>query len=64
MRTLDEIKRSPLTPTDATLIYAGQEAGRGWVWHLEYDQHGQPVAAFINSVDHQIGRDLRYRLAR
>lgn len=64
VRTLAAIKGNPLTPADATLIYAGEEAGRGWVWDLEYDQHGQPVAAFINSVDHKVGKDLRYRLAR
>lgn len=64
VRTLAEIKSNPLVPGDATLIYSGEEAGRGWVWDLEYDQNGQPVAAFINSVDHRVGKDLRYRLAR
>lgn len=64
IRRLEEVKSDPLLPSDGTLIYAGTEAGRGWVWDLEYDNNGQPVAAFINSVDHEIGNDLRYRLAQ
>ncbi len=63
IRTLEEVKSQPLLPSDGTRIYAGTEAGRGWVWDLEYDKNGQPVVAFINSVDNEIGNDLRYRLA-
>ncbi len=63
-RTLEEVQLQPLTPKDATLVYSGEEAGRGWVWDLEYDVQGQPVAAFINSADHEVGNDLRYRIAR
>lgn len=64
IRSLQAVKEQPLLPSDATLIYSGSEAGRGWVWDLEYDESGHPVAAFINSVDHEIGNDLRYRIAR
>lgn len=63
-RSLEEVKDQPLLPSDGTLIYSGEEAGRGWVWDLEYDSDGHPVAAFINSVDHEVGNDLRYRIAR
>ncbi|MDQ8205036.1 glycoside hydrolase family 88 protein [Pelagicoccus sp. SDUM812003] len=64
IRTLEDIKEQPLVPSEATLIYDGTEAGRGWVWDLEYDENGHPVVAFINSVDNEIGNDLRYRIAR
>ncbi|MBC2607093.1 glycoside hydrolase family 88 protein [Pelagicoccus albus] len=63
IRSLKEIKKQPLLPSEATVIYSGEEAGRAWVWDIEYDADGLPVVAFINSVDHEIGNDLRYRLA-
>ncbi|EDY84646.1 Glycosyl Hydrolase Family 88 family [Verrucomicrobiia bacterium DG1235] len=63
IRSLEAVKSQPLLPSEATLIYSGEEAGRAWVWDLEYDKIGSPVAAFINSVDHEVGNDLRYRLA-
>jgi hypothetical protein len=30
---------------------------------MEYDEQGNPVAAYINSADHAAGKDLRYRYA-
>lgn len=65
IRTLEEVKTNPLTPADGTRVYDGNSAtGRGWVWDLEYDGQGSPVAAYISSADHADGNDLRYRYAR
>ncbi len=46
-----------------TRIYNAKEAGRAWVWDLEYTPEGNPVAVFINAMDSTIGNDLRYRYA-
>ena len=64
IKTLEQVKEAPMTPLDGTLIYDGSSQGRGWVWDLEYDKSGNPVAAFINSFDNAVGNDLRYRYAR
>ena len=64
IKTLEQLKAEPMVPTDGTVIYDGSTAGRGWVWDIEYDKKGNPVGAFINSVDHAEGNDLRYRIAR
>lgn len=64
IKTIDQLKEEPMVPTDGTLIYDGRTDGPGWVWDIEYDKDGNPVAAFINSVDHAEGNDLRYRYAR
>ncbi len=63
IRSMEQVRSNPLTPSDGTLVYSGSSEGRGWVWDLEYDKQGQPVAAFINSADGATGNDLRYRLA-
>lgn len=64
IKTMEEVKDNPLIPSDGTKIYDGvTEAGRGWVWDMEYDGQGNPVAAYINSADHAEGEDLRYRYA-
>jgi hypothetical protein len=65
IRTLEEVKTNPLVPADGTRVYDGSSAtGRGWVWDLEYDGDGSPVAAYISSPDGADGNDLRYRYAR
>lgn len=65
IRTLAELESQPLVPSDGTRIYDGSsETGRGWVWDLEYDPQGLPVAAYISSADDAEGADLRYRYAR
>ena len=65
IKTIEQVKENPLVPSDGTKIYDGAtETGRGWVWDLEYDVQGDPVAAYINSADHAEGKDLRYRYAR
>jgi len=64
IRSLEDIRQSPITPSQGTMIYSAAEQGRGWVWDLEYDGRGNPVAAFINSADYAIGNDLRYRYGR
>lgn len=64
IKTIEEVKENPLIPSDGTKIYDGSSGcGRGWVWDLEYDTQGHPVAAYINSADHEEGKDLRYRYA-
>ena len=65
IKTLEQVKQNPLVPSDGTKIYDGaSDTGRGWVWDLEYDTQGHPVAVYINSADHAEGKDLRYRYAR
>jgi hypothetical protein len=65
IRTLEEVKTNPLVPADGTRVYDGNSAsGRGWVWDLEYDAQGCPVAAYISSPDGADGNDLRYRYGR
>jgi len=64
IKSLEEMKTKPMVPSDGTLVYDGSSEGRGWVWDLEYDKEGNPVAVFINSVDHEVGNDLRYRYGR
>lgn len=52
----------PLTPQEATRIYAGGgEAGRAWTSSIRLDPEGRPVIAY--SV-HLGGDDHRYRYAR
>jgi len=64
IKNIEQVKQVPLVPSDGTKIYDGAtETGRGWVWDLEYDEQGNPVAAYINSADHAEGKDLRYRYA-
>lgn len=51
-------------PVDAgTLIYDTDEANRAWVWDLEYDARGAPVAAYLVARDSTTGNDLRYHYA-
>ncbi len=64
IRSLEDVQDKPVQPKEGTMIYTGSEDGRGWVWDLEYDKHDDPVVAFINSADHEVGNDLRYRYGR
>lgn len=65
IRSIEDVKSGqPIVPAEATLVYAGCTAGRGWVSDLEYDQRGNPIAAYISSADGDTGNDLRYRHAR
>lgn len=47
-----------------TLIYDAATAGRAWVWDLERDREGHPVAVYVAARDSTVGNDLRYRYAR
>ena len=60
----DIMAGSPVLPSEATLVYDGKSAGRGWVWDMAYGPDGSPVAVFINSTDGDEGSDLRFRYAR
>jgi rhamnogalacturonyl hydrolase YesR len=64
IKSFEEMKKTPLTPADGTLIYDGSTAGRGWIWDVECDKQGNPIAVFITSADHAEGKDLRYHYAR
>lgn len=65
IRTMNALKESPMLPQDGTLVFDGATAnGRGWVWDMEYDQHGQPMGAFISSPSGDMGTDMRYWTAR
>ena len=54
----------PVTARQGTKIYDAAQAGRGWVWDIEYASGGAPVGAYIAARDSTVGRDLRYRYAR
>ena len=61
LRTMEEIKTRPIDPEEGTLVFDGSTAnGRGWVYDLEYDENGQPHAAFISSPSGDMGSDMRY----
>ncbi|MBN1973453.1 MAG: BNR-4 repeat-containing protein [Sedimentisphaerales bacterium] len=65
IKTFEQLKQNPIVPSDGTKIYDGVSVtGRGWVWDMEYDSNGSPIAVYINSADHAEGNDLRYRYAR
>lgn len=55
---------SPMPVEEGTLIYDADENGRAWVWDLEYDTEGSPVAVFVSAADSTTGNDLRYHYAR
>lgn len=54
----------PMTVEAGTRVYDAREAGRAWVWDLEYDGDGAPVAVYVAARDSTVGNDLRYRYAR
>ena len=54
----------PVAARQGTKIYDAAQAGRGWVWDIEYASGGAPVGAYITARDSTVGRDLRYRYAR
>lgn len=61
IRTMETLKANPIDPEEGTLVFDGSTAnGRGWVYDLEYDENGQPFAAFISSPSGDIGSDMRY----
>ena len=65
IRTMDELKSNPMKPEEGTLVFEGATAnGRGWVWDLDYDRHGQPFGAFVSSPSGDVGTDMRYWTAR
>jgi hypothetical protein len=47
-----------------TRVYDADEAGRGWVWDLEYVAEGTPVGVYVAARDSTVGNDLYYRYAR
>lgn len=65
LRTMKQLANKPILPEEGTLIFDGStESGRGWVHDLEYDEKGQPFAAFISSPSGDIGTDMRYWTAK
>lgn len=54
----------PVDYDEGTRVYAAHQAGRAWVWDVEYAENGVPVAAYVTARDSTVGRDLRYRYAR
>lgn len=61
IRSLKELIDKPINVEEGTLVFDGStEHGRGWVYDLEYDENGQPFAAFISSPSGDIGSDMRY----
>lgn len=61
---LSEADCLPVPVEAGTKIYDAEEAGRGWVWDIEYAEGGTPVGAYITARDDSVGNDLRYRYAR
>lgn len=61
IRSVEEVKNKPIDPEEGTLVFDGStNSGRGWVHDLEYDESGQPRAAFITSPSGDVGTDMRY----
>lgn len=54
----------PIRVGQGTQVYDAEEADRAWVWDIEYDDGGAPVAAFVVARDSTVGQDLRSRYAR
>ncbi|MEJ2502266.1 MAG: BNR-4 repeat-containing protein [Gemmatimonadota bacterium] len=54
----------PLPVEAGTRVYDAGQAGRAWVWDLEYGDDGGPVAVYIAARDSTVGNDLRYRHGR
>lgn len=54
----------PVQVDRGTLVYDADEAGRAWVWDVEYTEEGEPVGVYVTARDSTVGRDLRYRYAR
>jgi len=54
----------PIQVTQGTRVYDAAEAGRAWVWDLDYAADGAPVGVYVAARDSTVGRDLRYRYAR
>lgn len=64
IKTMAQVRKTPMLPEDRTMIYDGSTAtGRGWVHDLEYDKNGVPHAAFITSPSGDMGSDMRYYTA-
>ncbi|MGD8777360.1 MAG: BNR-4 repeat-containing protein [Ignavibacteria bacterium] len=64
IRKLEDSFNNPISPEEGTLVYDGRLDGPAWVWDIEYDSDGNPVAAYISSADGEVGTDLRYRYAK
>lgn len=61
IRSLEEVKTSPITAEESTLIFDGNtENGRGWTHDTEYNSNGEIYCAFISSPSGDIGTDMRY----
>ncbi|WNJ17562.1 glycoside hydrolase family 88 protein [Pontibacter sp. G13] len=61
IRTMEALKTDPIRPEEGTMIFDGStDSGRGWVHDLEYDEEGNPHAAFISSPSGDMGTDMRY----
>lgn len=54
----------PVEYQEGTRIYAAHQAGRAWVWDVEYAEEGAPAGVYVAARDSTVGQDLRYRYAR
>ena len=54
----------PVPVKEGTRVYDAAEAGRAWVWDLDYSADGDPVGVYVAARDSTVGNDLRYRYAR
>ncbi len=54
----------PVSAEDGTRVYDADEAGRAWVWDIDYAADGGPVGVYVAARDSTVGNDLRYRYAR
>ncbi|MFR9650693.1 MAG: glycoside hydrolase family 88 protein [Rikenellaceae bacterium] len=61
IRTLEEVKKSPITAEESTMIFDGStKSCRGWTHDTEYNSKGEIYCAFISSPSGDIGTDMRY----
>ncbi len=54
----------PIRVAQGTQVYDAEQAGRAWVWDLNYAASGAPVGVYVAARDSTVGKDLRYRYAR
>ena len=54
----------PIQPEEGTRVYEASEAGRGWVWDVEYAEDGAPVGVYTTARGDTLGNPLHYRYAR
>ena len=60
---IGKLSDGPITPDQATKIFAGDPANMAWACDLHLDQNGRPFLAYSVTKDRE-GSDHRYRYAR